>query len=95
MKLVWSPEAIEDLREVLRDSTGEDSLASAIETVKRIVTFVASQLLSGQVNGRWSPFPNVRLLAIEGTPFEVPYRTGPDHIEILRVFDSGQVWSDS
>ncbi len=95
MKLVWSPEAIEDLRKVLRDSTGEDSLASAIETVKRIVTFVASQLLSGPVNGRWSPFPNTRVLLITDTQFEVPYRTGSDHIEILRVFDSGQVWSDS
>ena len=93
MKLVWSREALQDLAEVL--SIGEDSPASAIEIVKRIVTLVAGQLLSDPVNGRWSPFPNVRLLAIEGTPFEVPYRTGPDHIEILRVFDSGQVWSDS
>ncbi len=95
MKLVWSPEAVEDLWEVLRDSTGEDSLASAIEIVKRIVTSVAGQLLLDPVNGRWSPFPNTRVIVIADTPFEVPYRTGPDHIEILRVFDSGQVWSDS
>jgi len=93
MKLVWSPEALQDLAEVL--SIREDSLASAIETVKRIVTSVAGQLLSGPVNGRWSPFPNTRVIVIADTPFEVPYRTDPDHIEILRVFDSGQVWSDS
>ena len=93
MKLIWSPEALQDLAEVL--AIGEDSLASAIEIVKRIVTSVAGQLLSDTVNGRWSPFPNTRVIVIADTSFEVPYRTDPDQIQILRVFESRQVWSDS
>ena len=94
MKLVWSPEATEDLREVLRDSTGKDSLASAIDVVDKIVTLVGKQLQSDATKGNWSPVKDTRVLSITDTPFEVPFRTLPDRIEILRIFKSDEVYSD-
>jgi len=94
MKLIWSPEAIQDLPEVYA-SVEKDNPGSAIDVVNKIVALVGKQLQSDAGKGNWSPFKDTRVLSITDTPFEVPFRTVSDRIEILRIFESGEVYPDS
>ena len=93
MKLIWSPEALQDLREVHAYIT-KDSPASAKKVVERIVSVIASQLPENPNIGRPGRVANTRELVISGTPFVVPYRTGSGQIDILRVYHAARLWPD-
>ena len=94
MKLIWSPEALRDLKEV-HAYIAKDSPASAKKVVERIVALVAGQLPANPNIGRPGRVPNTRELIISGTPFVVPYRTGSDHIDILRIYHAARLWPDN
>ena len=94
MKLIWSPEALQDLREVHAYIT-KVSPASAKKVVERIVSVVASQLAENPNIGRPGRVTNTRELVISGTPFVVPYRTGSGQIDILRVYHAARLWPDN
>ncbi len=94
MKLIWSPEALQDLREV-HAYIKKDNPASAKKVVARIVSVVASQLPENPNIGRPGRVANTRELVISGTPFVVPYRTGSGQIDILRVYHAARLWPDN
>ena len=91
MKLIWSPEALQDLREV-HAYIAKDSPESAKKVVERIVSIIASQLPDNPNIGRPGRVVNTRELVISGTPFVVPYRTGSDQIDVLRVYHAARLW---
>ena len=94
MKLIWSPEALQDLKEV-HAYIAKDSPSSAKKVVERIVALVARQLPENPNIGRPGRVPNTRELIISGTPFVVPYRTDSDHIDVLRVYHAARLWPNN
>ena len=93
MKLVWSPEALEDLKD-LHAYIARDDPAAATKVVRRVVSLVAERLPDNPASGRPGRVPGTRELVITRTPFLVPYRVGPDRIEILRVYHAARLWPD-
>ncbi len=91
MKLVWSPEALQDLTE-LRAYIAQDNPAAATKVVDRIVSLVSTQLPSNPKSGRIGRVPGTRELVISKSPFVVPYRLRSDTIEILRVYHAARMW---
>ncbi len=94
MKLVWSPEALQDLTEV-RAYIARDNPAAATKVVKRIVSLVSTQLPSNPESGRIGRVPGTRELVITKSPFVVPYRVRAGTIEILRVYHAARMWPKS
>jgi len=85
MKIVWSPEAIQDLNS-LRAYIAEDNAAAARRTARRIVASVEQLLPNNPHMGRPGRVPGTRELVIARTPYIVPYRVRRDTLEILRVY---------
>lgn len=93
MNLVWSPEAIRDLTEV-HAYIARDNPAAATLAVERIVALVEELLPATPHIGRQGRVSGTRELVLSQTPFVVPYRIGPDHIDILRVYHAARLWPD-
>lgn len=91
MKLVWSPEALQDLIEI-RTYIAKDAPDAATSVVKRIVTLVSTQLPANPQSGRTGRVAGTRELVVTGTPFIVPYRVGSETLEILRVYHATRRW---
>ncbi len=91
MKLVWSPEALEDLAAV-RAFIARDNPTAAKKVVERIVSLVSTQLPENPESGRVGRVPDTRELVIASTPFVVPYRLRSDRLEILRVYHAARLW---
>jgi toxin ParE1/3/4 len=94
MKLVWSPEALQDLRDI-RAYISQDDVGAAKTVVSRIVTIVAEQIPDNSEIGRRGRVPGTRELIISNTPFVVPYRIGEEDIDILRVYHAARMWPES
>jgi toxin ParE1/3/4 len=93
MKIVWSPEALEDLIS-LRAYIAEESPAGAQRVALRIVHDVEHLLPDNPQMGRPGRVPGTRELIIPRTPYIVPYRVQRATIQILRVFHGARRWSD-
>ena len=91
MKLVWSPEALQDLTEV-RAYIARDNPAAATKAVRRIVSLVSTQLPANPESGRIGRVSGTRELVISRSPFVVPYRVRAGPIEILRVYHAARMW---
>jgi toxin ParE1/3/4 len=94
MTLIWSPEALQDLRDI-RAFISQDSPEAAKTIVARIVRLVSEQLPENPEMGRPGRVSNTRELIIANTPFIVPYRIRDQHIDILRVYHSARMWPES
>ena len=94
MKILWSPEAIQDLS-ALRNHIAEDNPAAARRVALRIVEVVEQQLLDNPHSGRPGRVPGTRELVILRTPYIVPYRVHRHALEILRVYHGARRWPDS
>ncbi len=93
MRLIWSPEALQDLRE-LRAYIANENPAAAKKVAERII-FLVKQLPENPEIGRPGRVPDTRELVVSRTPFVVPYRVAADRIDILRVCHSARLWPDS
>lgn len=93
MKLIWSPEALQDLRDI-RAFIGQDNPGSAKTIVARIVTLVSARLPANPEMGRTGRVAGTRELVIANTPFVVPYRIRDEHIDILRVYHAARMWPE-
>lgn len=91
MKLVWSPEALEDLAAV-RAFIARENPTVAKKIVERIVSLVSTQLPENPESGRVGRVPDTRELVSARTPFVVPYRLRSDRVEILRVYHAARQW---
>ena len=94
MTLTWSPEALQDLRDIHAFISQDDPGAAKI-IVTRIVTLVREQLPTNPQGGRIGRVPGTRELVISGTPFVVPYRARNGQIDILRVYHGARMWPES
>lgn len=93
MTLLWSPEALQDLREI-HAYISQDNPASAKNIVARIVRLVGEQLPPNPKIGRPGRVSGTRELVISNTPFAVPYRIREGNIDILRVYHIARMWPE-
>jgi toxin ParE1/3/4 len=93
MTLLWSPEALQDLREILA-YISQDNPASAKRIVAGIVRLVGEQLPPNPEAGRLGRVSGTRELVISNTPFVVPYRIRDQYIDILRVYHTAHMWPE-
>jgi toxin ParE1/3/4 len=93
MKLIWSPEALQDLSDI-RAFISQDNPGSAKTVVARIVALVSAQLPTHPESGRAGRVAGTRELVISNTPFVVPYRIRDEHIDILRIYHAARMWPE-
>jgi toxin ParE1/3/4 len=93
VRLVWSPQAVEDLAE-LRAYIERDDPAAARKTALRIIEAVDTLIPANPKVGRPGRVPGTRELVIARTPFVVPYRLREGRIEVLRIFHGARRWPD-
>jgi toxin ParE1/3/4 len=78
MKIIWSPEAIDDLIS-LRAYVAEDNPAAAQRIALHIVRNIEERLADNPQMGRPGRVSGTREFVIPRTPYIVPYRVrGPD-----------------
>jgi toxin ParE1/3/4 len=85
VRLVWSPQAVEDLA-ALRAYIERDDPAAARKTALRIIEAVDTLIPANPKVGRPGRVPGTRELVIARTPSVVPYRLREGRIEVLRIF---------
>jgi len=90
VKLIWSPEARVDLREmVLYIAEKNPYAAKALyEHIEDAVTV----LIGTPYIGRPGRMPGTRELVITNTSYILPYQIQQDRIEILRVYHGARRW---
>ncbi|MCP4123560.1 MAG: type II toxin-antitoxin system RelE/ParE family toxin [Bacteroidetes bacterium] len=94
MKLIWSPEALDDLLSI-RDYITRESPDVAIKVVSIIATTVEKQLSQFPRTGRAGRVDGTLELVIPRLPFIVPYRITKPGIDVLRVYHTSRQWPDS
>ncbi len=94
MTLVWSPEALQDLRDI-RAYISQDDPNAAKAVVGRIATLVREQLPANPESGRPGRVEGTRELVVSGTPFVIPYQVRNGDIVIYRVYHSSRMWPES
>ena len=94
MKLIWSPEALQDLSDI-RAFIAQDDPEAAKAIVARIVALLQDQLPRNPESGRAGRVAGTRELVVSGTPFVVPYRVRKPEIDILRVYHAARMWPES
>jgi len=92
MKIVWSPEAVEDLVSPRAYLACPDT---AQRTVRLIIGSIEQLLPDNPRMGRAGRVPGTRELVIPRTPYIVPYRLQRTTIQILRVYHAARRWPDS
>ncbi len=93
MKLVWSPRAVADLREV-RAYIAQDAPAAAKRTTEKVIEAVEATIPGNPHIGRPGRISGTRELVLGGTPYVVPYRIRKGNIVILRVLHGARRWPD-
>ena len=90
MRIVWSPQAREDLISLFTYVT-EDNLQAAKKLRDLILSKV--ELLTNMPHlGRPGRVPGTKELVIDNTPYIIPYRCINDCLEIVRVFHGSRKW---
>ena len=90
MRLVWSPTARDDLREVRR-YIARDNPAAADRTIRKILSCV-DNLRQFPWIGRAGRLPDSRELVIPQTPFIVVYVVAQLGVEIMAVIPGASRW---
>lgn len=93
MKLIWQPQALEDLRSV-REHIAADSPTAASRVVGRIVALVSEQLTSFPEAGRAGRVAGTRELVVAKTPYIAVYRIAGENIDILAVHHAARRWPE-
>lgn len=93
MKLIWSPEARVDLREMVLYLADKNPYAA--KTLYERIEDAAASLIDNPYIGRPGRVPGTRELVIPDTRYILPYQTQPDRVEILRVYHSAKRWPEN
>jgi toxin ParE1/3/4 len=88
MRLIWSPLAKANLRDI-NTYYGSRNPQAAAKLIGRIFKS-ADNLIQHPNLGKLNAFKTSRLLQVPKTAYVLPYRVMPDGIEILAVFDQRQ-----
>lgn len=94
MKIIWAPEAIDDLAG-LRTYISRDNPAAARRLAIHIVDMVETVLAENPHIGRPGRVPGTREFVIDNSPYIVPYRVKDNALQILRVYHGARRWPDS
>jgi len=94
MKILWEPEAIDDLTS-LRAYIAENDPAAARRIALHIAHNIEQLLPNNPRMGRPGRVPGTRELVVPKTPFIVPYRLQRNVIQILRAYHGSQRWPES
>ena len=94
MKIVWSPQAIDDLS-ALRAFIAREDPAAAKRIALAIIKHVDEILAPHPGIGRAGRIPGTRELVVPGTPFLVPYRVTGDSLIVLGVYHGRRRWPES
>jgi addiction module RelE/StbE family toxin len=92
MKIVFSPQARDDLREIFLYIAG-DNPDAARALLKRLRSCI-TDLEDAPHIGRPGRVPGTRELAIPGTAYIAPYQVSGDQLQILRVYHGARQWPD-
>ena len=90
MRIIWSPEARTDLREMVLYLSDKNPYA-AKALYKRIET-TTTELIDNPYIGRPGRVPGTRELVITNTSYILPYQIRQNRIEILRVYHGARKW---
>jgi toxin ParE1/3/4 len=93
MKIVWSPQAGNDLLMLYRYIAKENPRA-ARALHSRIISRVLLLLKTPNI-GRTGRVGGTRELVVSGTSYIIPYRILDDNIQILRVYHTARLWPES
>ena len=93
MNIVWSVEAVDDLRS-LRAFIAKGSPQAARAMALTIVAAIENLLPENPHSGRPGRVPGTRELVIPKTPFIVPYRVQGGALQILRIYHSARRWPE-
>jgi addiction module RelE/StbE family toxin len=93
MRIVWSPQARDDLLEIYRYIAADNSPAARLLHDK-IVSRIRMLAESPQI-GRPGRVPGTRELVIAGTSYLVPYRVSGEVLQILRIYHAARFWPES
>ena len=92
MTIVWSPQARDDLLAIYRQTADNPNAARALHD--KILSRVHLLLKTPQI-GCPGRVAGTRELVIAGTVYIVPYRVHGEDLQILRVYHSARLWSES
>ena len=92
MKVLWSPEARQDLREIYV-YLAADNPDAARALQKRIKQSVALLRENPQI-GRPGRVPGTRELVVSGTSYIVPYQIWEKRLALLRVYHTARKWPE-
>ena len=92
MRIVLSPEAVEDLDQIF-DYILEENPHMAAVVLQRIRDRIGA-LVDAPHLGRPGRVPGTRELIVPRTPFLVPYQVAGGVVEILRVYHGARQWPD-
>ena len=93
MKIIWSPEAIDDLIS-LRAYIAEDNPAAAQRVALNIIRDIEELLVNNPQMGRPGRVSGTRELVVPRTPYIIPYRVERGTLQIIRVYHGARRWPD-
>ncbi len=94
MKIIWSPEAIDDLA-ALRAYISQHNPAAARRVALHLLEMIETTLAENPHIGRPGRVPGTREFVIDKTPYVVPYRVKDNALQILRIYHGARRWPDS
>jgi toxin ParE1/3/4 len=94
VKIIWSPEAIDDLA-ALRAYISRDNPAAARRVALHLLEMVETTLAENPHIGRPGRVPGTREFVIDKTPYSVPYRVKDNALQILRIYHGARRWPES
>lgn len=90
MRIIWSPTAVRDLRQLRRHIAKDDPFAA--EHVTALIIAKVNTLPAFPRKGRPGRLEGTRELVIPDTPYFVPYMTRDDGIKLLAVIHGAWQW---
>jgi toxin ParE1/3/4 len=93
VRLIWSTQAIEDLR-AIQSYIEIDNPTAARRITVRIIEYVETMIPENPRIGRPGRVPGSRELVVAHTPYIVPYRLRAGTIEVLGVYHGARRWPD-
>lgn len=94
MKLLWQPQALEDIASI-RAYVSHDKPGAAVRLVAGILSFVHDQLTAFPESGRVGRVEGTRELVVPKTPYIVAYRVKADVIDILAIHHAARRWPEA
>jgi toxin ParE1/3/4 len=94
LKIIWSPEAIDDLV-ALRAYISRDNPTAARRVALHLLEMIETTLAENPPIGHPGRVPGTREFVIDKTPYLVPYRVKDNALQIMRIYHGARRWPES